>query len=241
MSTAYTEHTPSTHLSSTIECYWSFTALEDSQHIVLPDGCVDLLFCAYAGAYSLRWVGTMTEARVVHSRRGMAYIGFRCKPGMASSLLSVPQLPDANQSKIWTEALQLSSSQQRSLLHSDTEEERIYLLESALLSSEEPSPVQHAIQYVQENRGLCTIDELCDIAHVSARQLRRLCHLHTGVSPKMLLRLARFRHLCDLLGSSAHTLAELAVMCGYYDQAHMNREFKSFAGLHPTAYQATLL
>ena len=37
------------------------------------------------------------------------------------------------------------------------------------------------------------------------------------------------------------SLAEIALECGYYDQAHLNRDFREFAGLAPAELQATLL
>ena len=43
-----------------------------------------------------------------------------------------------------------------------------------------------------------------------------------------------------MLSSPQATIAEVAATCGYYDQAHLDRDFRDFAATTPTAYVADL-
>ena len=55
--------------------------------------------------------------------------------------------------------------------------------------------------------------------------------------PKQLARLTRFQAAIARLARSPEVRwADLAADLGFYDQAHLIREFRSFAGLTPTAY-----
>ena len=65
--------------------------------------------------------------------------------------------------------------------------------------------------------------------HFGARFLE-----HVGLAPKAAARLLRFRRAVALLErDDGARLAEIAQACGYYDQAHLNRDFRAYAGRSP--------
>lgn len=90
----------------------------------------------------------------------------------------------------------------------------------------------------------------------SARHLNSLLRAEVGLAPKAAARVIRFDHARRLItraarsvaagsgGSAASavtlavTLADLAADCGYYDQAHLAREFRDMAGCPPTQWLA---
>ena len=60
----------------------------------------------------------------------------------------------------------------------------------------------------------------------SRRHLAASFREQLGMPPKALARLLRFERAVERLRGGAD-LAELALDCGYYDQAHFNRDFKA--------------
>jgi AraC-like DNA-binding protein len=61
--------------------------------------------------------------------------------------------------------------------------------------------------------------------------------------PAAAARVIRFDRARRLLGAEARTgrpplLADLAARCGYFDQAHLAREFRSLAGCPPSQWLA---
>ena len=72
----------------------------------------------------------------------------------------------------------------------------------------------------------------------SPRRLAARFEVEVGLSPKATARVMRFDRARRLLPARVGDLAGLAADCGYYDQAHLNRDFRQFAGLPPTAWLA---
>ncbi|MEU9827399.1 AraC family transcriptional regulator [Micromonospora chersina] len=68
---------------------------------------------------------------------------------------------------------------------------------------------------------------------LGARALHRRSQLLFGYGPKTLARILRMRRALGLAGAGT-PLAEVAVLAGYADQAHLTREVKELAGVPPT-------
>jgi transcriptional regulator GlxA family with amidase domain len=72
---------------------------------------------------------------------------------------------------------------------------------------------------------------------LSRRQLARLFRERVGIAPKSLGRLGRFQRVLRALESQAGgPLARVALAAGYFDQAHMTRDFRLIAGVTPGGY-----
>jgi AraC-like DNA-binding protein len=82
------------------------------------------------------------------------------------------------------------------------------------------------------------VDQLVRDSSYSHRGFIALFRQATGCSPKRYARLLRFQALLMALRATpAKPLGELALDAGYSDQAHMNREFREFAGVTPQQYR----
>lgn len=76
---------------------------------------------------------------------------------------------------------------------------------------------------------------------ISERHFRRLFREAVGVSPKVFAKLARFhRALHAAQANDGTSWSNIAAMAGYYDQAHLNADFRAIAGVTPRALLAEL-
>ena len=100
-----------------------------------------------------------------------------------------------------------------------------------------PSPeVARVWQRLTASGGRTPVGPLAAEVGWSNRHLITRFKEQVGLAPKSVGRIVRFQRLLDRL--DRQPLERLAVECGYYDQAHLNRDFREFTGLTPTAYLA---
>jgi AraC-like DNA-binding protein len=77
------------------------------------------------------------------------------------------------------------------------------------------------------------IADLAFQAGVTTRHLERVSLDYTGVSPKLLVRIARFQMALRMKKNSYSTWTEIAHSLEYHDQMHMIRDFRDLAGDTP--------
>ncbi|MFZ3264647.1 MAG: AraC family transcriptional regulator [Terriglobales bacterium] len=86
-----------------------------------------------------------------------------------------------------------------------------------------------------------TVDDLVRSAGMGKRSLQRLFSEYVGVSPKWVIRRYRLHELIEKFNSGGEPdWSQLALDLGYFDQAHLINDFKSFVGYPPTEYKKLL-
>lgn len=133
------------------------------------------------------------------------------------------------------------------LAEASTWEHRFELLDQLLLECAERGPrpageVSWAYRRLTETRGAVPIGALAEQVGWSRRHLVAKFRQQVGLPPKTLARIMRFEHLVSRLRADGPVhWTRLAAECGYYDQAHMNRDFREFAGTTPTDFVARMV
>jgi AraC-like DNA-binding protein len=182
------------------------------------------------------------EAHVGHagSQRG---VEVRLTPLGAHALFGVPMHELANR-VIELDDLLGSGELAERMWDAGTWERRFAVLDSALaVARREPSTeVAWAWGRLRTSAGRVEIGALARELGWSHRRLIARFREQIGLPPKTIGRVLRFDRVSRLLRETpAPRLAEVAFECGYYDQAHLNRDFREFAGTTPGEYLASRL
>jgi len=230
----YREHLPPAALAPHVDRFWTSDASPGMRapRRVLPDGCIDILIELDGDAVTPRVVGTMTRALVIPPGPQLRVVAVRFRPGAAAAFLRVDadELTDLD---IDVPALGLDLAiDPRDPLGSLTR----YLLSRLPLSSQ---PVtSYAIARLLH--AAPSLPELARETGWSRQWLTRECRRRVGVTPKQLARVARLQRAIIALQTLAarprlpsHGLAALAPALGYFDQAHMAKDFRELAGCTP--------
>lgn len=95
-------------------------------------------------------------------------------------------------------------------------------------------PIDRVLPELIRQGGLMNIDNVASLACVSTRQLERQFQQRVGIQPKFYARITRFAKAWVIKENSPNvTWTRIAHECGYFDQMHLIRDFKSFCGVSP--------
>lgn len=242
---SYREHAPSPRLARYVECFWSREDREpQGEANILPDGCADILFTSENNTpASLTLIGLMTTPLHLSAASPRFYFGVRFHPGMAAAFA-----PEAAELTDKVEPLEsLWGKLARDLLArlGDSAEvsQKIEIIEQSLRPLNPPDASRRILWQLPS--ADVPLDRLTSEAGLSERQFRRACLAQSGISPKYLQRILRFRRAVERVRAMVSQPAQpgwahLAAACGYYDQAHFIREFQEFSGLTPGRFLQSL-
>lgn len=89
--------------------------------------------------------------------------------------------------------------------------------------------------------GNLPVEQMASLACLSLRQFERICKERIGLPPKLFARVVRFSKAYRLRENHQDvSWTHIAYECGYFDQMHLIRDFKQFAGVAPGIIQKEL-
>jgi AraC-like DNA-binding protein len=253
----YLEYRPCSALLEHVECFWTLSsrgeAVASGPQRILPDGCVELVlnfgdrfrreYCDGRSELQPRRfiVGQMREFVCIEPTGATDLLGIRFHPAGAYALLQTPlHLFTGTVLDLAEFSPALDQDLTGKVLDLSSDHERIAVIESALLHRvkrcrhEDPA-LHRATRLMLATDGTLSVNALMDDLGMSGRSLERSFLRGVGVSPKFFGRILRFQKVFKTVSSQQYfRWSSIAVDCGYYDQAHLIRDFVEFSGQTPT-------
>jgi AraC-like DNA-binding protein len=189
--------------------------------------------------------GARSEFAVVDAASQRSMMGVQFRVGGAALLLAFPVGDLHNQhlslDAVWGRRAEELHSR---LIGARSATARFQILEAALChrlseAARLPDPVRYALAAFHRAPHDQAIGVVCEAVGLSARRFIEVFSHHVGLTPKLFCRVLRFHSVLRLIaGRATVDWAGVALACGYFDQAHFNRDFRAFAGVTPTTYLA---
>jgi AraC-like DNA-binding protein len=240
---AYREFEPASATRNAVACYWQLEddgADQEVQRIV-PDGRSELILNVgepMERFHNGRWqrqpsaffAGQLTGPLLLRSRGPSRMVGVRFHPHGASGALRMPV------GALTGEFVDLAGVSRR-LAQALDRPDPLAHLDAALAGGREDLAIAAAAQQLVACGGLIEISDLASQAGISCRQFERRFQDRIGMGPKLFARIQRFQRILQAFDRDSNWV-DAAIDCGYYDQAHLIRDFKEFTGRTPTALAA---
>lgn len=249
---------PQPPLSDFVDIIWYYEGqpVTHSRERLLPTGTIELILnlaeeqtrvydqklkCQKHGA--VIFCGIHTEYFVIDTDSQEKVLGVHFKPGGAWPFLGVParELKDLHldADTLWGK---IARDLRCDVLSAPTITTKLNVVERFLwnklsLSVNRHPAVIYALQ--QMRRTDLRVKEITDAIGLSQRRFIELFSDQVGLTPKTYLRIMRFQTAIQKIASSnlEPDWSQLALDCGYFDQAHFIKDFRAFSGINPTTYQ----
>lgn len=226
--------------------FYTFSLKEAADVLqAVPDGSVDLLFEKKGNQLRSFIGGTVLQAKEWPLEADGRYFGVRFLPGQCflPEGLSAKELVNAD-IEISGNAYGDNLAEQIMEAHNLEEQARFFLesYEKRLDGERKEQGWSRLERYVRAriyaSGGNVPMDTLVEETGYSACYIRRSFERVHGVAPKTFEKFIRFQNVLHQINYKADkSYEEIALECGYYDQAHMMHEFRRFAGVTPKVYR----
>jgi AraC-like DNA-binding protein len=256
----YLTHIPKAPLCEFVELFWYYEGYTQphAKERIMPDGSMELvinlredesriydtenpeLFDRYSGSIL---AGPRSGFFVIDTVGQASVIGIHFRPGGVSRFLKLPLNELQNQCVtldcLWGRA---GADFRNRVLEAPTPEARLRVLEQCLLEQtarpmEQPAAVRGALHYISHQLAGLSVADLAGHIGLGRRRFIQVFSEEVGLTPKLFCRVRRFQQvLHSIHGRDDIDWADVALGCGYFDQAHFNHDFRAFSGINPSTY-----
>jgi len=197
-----------------VECTWTLEGVAEGEtEVILPDGRIELVVHHGArpkGQAASFVTGQLIAPLVIYPTGPMLTHGVRLRPEAAGAFLEMP-------------ADELTGH----LVTLKTREPKV--MPDAVIA--------HAVGLIERSAGRVRMDRVAGEVNLSLRHFDRRFLAAVGLQPKAFARIVRFQAaLAAYQSGDFPRWVDLALACGFYDQAHLANEFRQFAGISPTEF-----
>ncbi|POY38300.1 AraC family transcriptional regulator [Solitalea longa] len=248
---------PPPELVNYVRFFWVFEMdLSTHQEYVyrsLADSCPEMVF-HYKGVFTSAddpadnsKVRSLIQAQTNNYRRfvtqgSFGMFGVYLYPFAIPRLLSIASYELTNQMTDIKNLLgQAGAELEEKIMLATNNTHRVKIVSNFLINllrkqQQAPVIIQRAIVEAIQEDGKIDISQFSNRFFLSTRQFERQFKEHAGFSLKTYSRILRFHSALKEYGNKQISLTELALNCGYYDQAHFVNDFKLFSGYTPGQY-----
>jgi AraC-like DNA-binding protein len=245
----YVERPAPAPLAAAIECIWSVsdrvTRIARPPDRLTPDGCPELIVHRadrYARVVDGRLVrqpaaflaGTLSRPWIVQAPARVGTIGVRFRPGGLTALFGASLAGTADREVPLGELPAPLAVLVATIRRARGPASALRAAEAWLLTHVAAQPggrvpaCAEAVRAIQRRRGRVGVEALAAAVGLPRRRLERLFRRETALSPKQYIRIVRLIGLLGRLDApDRDRLIDVALDAGYFDQAHMARDFKA--------------
>lgn len=234
-------------------CY-SQIIKKETDVLLIPDGCIDLLFYCDDQHPQIVYYGPMSKPQTHDLKKGL-YFGVHFLPGeipfIENSNLSIQKLLNHRLIIYGREEKTSISSMEEMILYTDCFKLQVALFKTYYASiyasncseNKKTECVRSVLACIQQSHGSIQSQELSKKLAYSEQYINRLFKSYTGLTPKSYANLVRFQEAVDLLlnPSLSLDLIDISQKSGYYDQSHMIKAFKKYTNQTPQAFRKMAL
>jgi AraC-like DNA-binding protein len=255
----YYEFKPGKPLQQYVKCYYVYesatqAAFEDT---VFPCGSMEIVFNLGTGNWqtgvgdafvttpAIELWGQLIRPLSVRSIGRNTMLGIRFFPHAAASIINDNINGFNNQVVDYNDVMgKTIRTLHMQLLDPGTWNKRIALVEAFLLQQlslaekrlHKVAAVNQMMRELRQNDLFYTMENVASRFGISARYMQQLFAQYTGLSPKLYSQITRFQNSLQLVRAGNTSLTSIAYECGYADQSHFIKEFKTFTGSTPSGY-----
>ena len=255
-------HVPRPPLAALVKCfwYWEGAPTTHNKERLMPTGEPTIVFnlldgpirvyhadnlnrCTSYGHAILS--GARTGCFVIDTVQQERVFGIQFQPGGAFPFSRVPACEMENRTveleHLWRG---VANELRERLLAAPTIDAMFLLAEQYLFALRvKPLELHAAVSFARQQ--FCALPHQISVSSVqdkiglSQRRFIQLFHQQIGLTPKAFCRVRRFQRILQTVHRKRDVdWIDVALDCGYYDQAHFIHDFREFSGLTPSQYLA---